>query len=103
MSDEPNAGSAGGIEICPGPTRGELTLICNSESFQRLRDLVLAAAGCTSAIEDLNALVVIERRVGAPKPSRFRYLVGLTGCGMAGFVVLFVLTAGVWAIVGWMR
>jgi hypothetical protein len=53
--------------------------------------------------EDLNALVVIERRVGAPKPSRLRYLVGLIGCGMAGFVVLFVLIAGVRAIVGWMR
>jgi hypothetical protein len=103
MSEEPNAGSAGGVEICPGPTRGELTLICNRESFQRLRDLVLAAAGCTSAIEDLNALVVIERVAGAPKPSRFRYLVGLIGCGMVGFVVLFVFTAGVWAIVGWMR
>ena len=36
--------AAAGIEISPGPSRGELTLICNRESFQRLRDLVLAAA-----------------------------------------------------------
>jgi hypothetical protein len=50
MSDEPDAESAGGIEICPGQTRGELMLICTRESFQRLRDLVLAAADCTNAI-----------------------------------------------------
>jgi hypothetical protein len=96
-------GAPAALRFAMGQTRGELMLICNRESFQRLRDLVLAAAGCTSAIEDLNALVVIERRVGAPKPSRFRYLVGLIGCGIAGFVVLFVLIAGVRAIVGWMR
>jgi hypothetical protein len=103
MSDELNAKGTSGIEICPGPARGELMLICNRESFQRLRDLVFAAVGCTSAVDDLNAIVVIERRIDAPQPSRFRYLVGLTGCGIVGFVVLFVLIAGVHAIVGWMR
>jgi hypothetical protein len=103
MSDEPKAEGTGGIEICPGPARGELTLICNRESFLRLRDLVLPAAGCTIAVEDLNALVVIERRVDTLPPNRFRYLVGLIGCGLVGFVVLFVLTAGAWAIVGLMR
>ncbi len=103
MSDEPKAEGTGDIEICPGPAHGELTLICNRESFQRLRELVLAAAGCTTAAEGLNALVVIEHAFGAPKPSRFRYLVGLIGCGLVAFVVLFVLTAGVWAIVGLMR
>ncbi len=103
MSDEPDARERTGIEVSCGPKRGDLTLICNAESFHRLRALVLAAAGYASAVDGVEAVLIVERPLTTPRSVRLRDPIALIGCGMVGFVFLFVLVAGVWAIVGWMR
>jgi hypothetical protein len=103
MSDEEDVKEGAGIEVSCGPNHGELTLICDRESFHRLRALVLPAAGYTSAVDDVQAVLIVERRLTTPRPVRLRDRFVLIGCATVGFLFVFVLIAGVWTIVGWMR
>ena len=46
---------------------------------------------------------MIERVQSVRPSARWRDRLGLLGCGVVGFVVLFVLAVGVQTIAGWMR
>jgi hypothetical protein len=85
MSDEPDAKEVAGIEILKGPQHGQLTLICDRDSFHRLRDLLLPAAGCASAPDGIEAITIIERPLTAPKSTRFRDASVFWGVPWSGF------------------
>lgn len=95
------------IEIHYDPSRGELSLSCGEEAFVRLRDAVVAAADLGRAdIEGVPAgvrAIVVDQALRPKSATRFRDGLALLGCGLVGFVVLFVLAIGIGTIVGWVR
>lgn len=100
MTHEPNRG----IEIRLDANRGELTLICGAESFRRLRDHVVADAGCTNGVDGVRVIIIEDAlRWGREKPNWVRDRMWLVGCAIVAFIFAFVLIIGTVAIVNGIR
>jgi hypothetical protein len=91
------------IEVHFHPHPGQVTLTCGDEAFARLWELVADAAGPIDGAPASVRVVLIERVPPAPPRTRWRDRLGLLGCGVVGFVILFVLVTGVGTIAGWVR
>jgi hypothetical protein len=103
----PRASECGGvaddIEVHCYPDNGQVTLTCGAEAFARVWAAVVAEAGPIDGAPPVVRVVLIERVPPARTPARWRDRLGLLGCGVVGFAVLFVLAIGVGTIAGWVR
>lgn len=91
------------IEVHCYPDDGQVTLTCGTEAFARVWAAVVAEAGPIDGAPPAVRVVLIER-VPPPRPSaQWRDRLGLLGCGVVGFVLLFVFVIGVGTIAGWVR
>ncbi len=94
----------GDIEI--HRTNAELCISCGDETFARLRNAVIKEAclaeETSGPFADLWQITIAKRQPHV-QPSRLRDRIGLLGCAIVGFAILFVFVAGVAAIAGWFR
>ncbi len=93
------------IEVHLNPDDGQVTLTCGTEAFARVWAAVVAEAGPIDGAPPAVRVVLIER-VLLPRPARWRSgqdPLALLGCGVVGFVLLFVFVIGIGTIAGWVR
>ena len=93
------------IEVHLNPDDGQVTLTCGTEAFARVWAAVVAEAGPIDGAPPAVRVVLIER-VLLPRPARWRSgqdRLALLGCGVVGFVLLFVFVIGIGTIAGWVR
>jgi len=90
------------IEVHCYPDDGQVTLTCGTEAFARVWAAVVAEAGPIGAPPAVR--VVLIERVLLPRPlAQWRDPLALLGCGVVGFVLLFVFVIGIGTIAGWVR
>jgi hypothetical protein len=94
-----------GIEIKFTPGRGLLELSCSDDSFARISNLVVSESGSTTPADEIHLILISrtssETEIREKHWGRDR--IALIGCAMIAFIFLFVLTTGIWTIVGWAR
>lgn len=94
------------IEIQFNSQRGHLYIWCKDEAFARICNAVISETGVVDALNgNINCVQSIEITVMPVTPfrPRLRDRMALLGCGLAAFVILFVLIIGVFTIAGWLR
>jgi hypothetical protein len=94
------------IEVHYDSKPGEVFLSCGSEAFARLREAVLVEAQVAEVVDSPVTNVRLIEIVAAPSlrpPKRWHDRLALLGCGLAGFVIMFVFIAGIGTIVSWFR
>jgi len=71
--------------------------------FARLRAAVLTEAHVSEAIDGpISNIRLFEIQEGSYQtPKQWHDRLALLGCAFVGFVIMFVLVAGVWTIIGW--
>ena len=90
------------IEVHLNPDHGQVTLTCGTEAFARVWAAVVAEAGPIGAPPAVR--VVLIEKVLLPRPlAQWQDRPGLLGCGVVGFVLLFVFVIGIGTIAGWVR
>jgi len=90
------------IEVHLNPDAGQVTLTCGTEAFARVRAAVVAEAGPIGAPPAVR--VVLIEQVLLPRPlAQWQDRLALLGCGVVGFVLLFVFVIGIGTIAGWVR
>ncbi|MCY2970506.1 MAG: hypothetical protein NTZ30_07545 [Planctomycetota bacterium] len=90
------------IEVHCYPDDGQGTLTCGTEAFARVWAAVVAEAGPIGAPPAVR--VVLIERVLLPRPlAQWQDRLALLGCGVVGFVLLFVFVIGIGTIAGWVR
>ena len=89
------------IEVHCYPDDGQVTLTCGTEAFARVWAAVVAEAGPIGAPPAVR-VVLIEQVL--PRPlAQWQDRLALLGCGVVGFVLLFVFVIGIGTIAGWVR
>lgn len=91
------------IEVHCYPDDGQVTLTCGSGAFARVWAAVVAEAGPIAGAPAVVRVLLVERVTPPRPPARWRDRLGLLGCGVVGFVLLFVFVTGVGTIAGWVR
>ena len=90
------------IEVHLNPDDGQVTLTCGTEAFARVWAAVVAEAGPIGAPPAVR--VVLIEQVLLPRPlAQWQDRLALLGCGVVGFVLLFVFVIGIGTIAGWVR
>ncbi len=90
------------IEVHCYPDNGQVTLTCGTEAFARVWAAVVAEAGPIGAPPAVR--VVLIEKVLLPRPlAQWQDRLALLGCGVVGFVLLFVFVIGIGTIAGWVR
>jgi hypothetical protein len=96
---------ANGIEVHFDPGRGELSLTCEAEAFDRIRRAVCAEAGFEAIAGRPPEEVRYIEVVGAPVAREVRPLRKAAvwlGCTVLGAALLLVVSVGVVAVVRWL-
>jgi len=95
-------GVSNDIEVHFYPDYGQVTLTCGTKAFARVWAAVVAEAGPIDAPPAVR--VVLIERVLLPRPlAQWQDRLALLGCGVVGFVLLFVFVIGIGTIAGWVR
>lgn len=91
------------IEFHVYPQQGQVTLTCGDEAFARLWRMIADEAGPIPGTPPTVRVILVEK-VSPQRPAKsWPDRLALLGCGLLGFLILFVLAVGVGTIAGWVR
>ncbi len=89
------------IKIRSYPERGQVIVTCGAESFARIWAAVAAELGPIEGGPPVVRAIMLEKQL-PPRQDPWFAPFALLGCGLIGFVILFVMYVGVQTIAGWM-
>jgi hypothetical protein len=95
------------IEVHFDPRDGRLWLICGDEAFTRVLNAALNEANIAEFeiewVPDAVQSLEVYKSPSPQPPAGMSDRVMLVGCGLIGFVILFLMVIGVGALAGWIR
>lgn len=83
--------------------QGLVKLTCGDVAFDRLCVMIMDTAGPIDGATVAVRCIQIERVPPPPPPFRWWHPLPMLGCAVVGFVILFVLVAGIGTLAGWVR
>ena len=95
------------IEVHFDDRNGRLWLNCGDEAFTRVLNVVLSEVDIydleIEGIPDAVTSLEVYQAPPPPRPTGVLDRVLLAGCGLIGFVILFLVAIGIRTLAGWIK